>query len=103
MNNSGLNIVDREFLVNYVKSGTAEAWAPKRPYLVGEVTELDVAQYSGWAKLGCLLFTAERVEFKETNTKIAQFMERMFKTKGSYLLCKEDDMGFLVNPNAINY
>ena len=103
MNNSGLSTVDREFLVDYVKSGAAEAWAPKEPYLVGEVTELDVAQYSGWAKLGCLLLTAERVEFKKTNTKIEQFMERMFKTKDSYLLCKDDDMGFLVDPNAINY
>jgi len=97
-------IVDLEFLDEHVRSGSAEAWAPKLPFLQRYVSEDDL-RYSGkWCKLGCLLMTAQRLDFEATNAKIADFQKKFFRSgSDSYIVAQDDEMGYLVDKDAIHF
>eukprot|EP00928_Gymnodinium_smaydae_P016946 TRINITY_DN16439_c0_g1_i1.p1 TRINITY_DN16439_c0_g1~~TRINITY_DN16439_c0_g1_i1.p1 ORF type:complete len:486 (-),score=73.58 TRINITY_DN16439_c0_g1_i1:218-1639(-) len=96
------SIVDLEYLDRVVKDGTVEAWAPKPPFLAGEVTEKDCNYPGGWAKIGCMLMTARRVDFEATNKKLADFQKSFFRSD-SYILAEDDDIGYKVDKHVIDY
>lgn len=96
------DILDQQFLKSYVASGTVEAWVGKATYNCGRVTEDDLAEYSGWAKLGFLILTARRIDTQATNEKLAYFLKNLFRGReGTYLLAQDPDMGCEVDKYSL--
>ena len=52
-------IFDKAALGAMIADGTLDAFAPKKVYLNGVITEADRREYNGWAKIGCILLTME--------------------------------------------
>ena len=60
-----------------IAEGTLDAFAPKSVYLRGRVTESDLAEYNGWAKVGCVLLTMED-DLIAINARLDKVVRRLF-------------------------
>ena len=60
-----------------VEDGTLDAFAPKTCYINGKVTEADLREYNGWAKVGCILLTM-RDDNDAINAALDKIVKRLF-------------------------
>jgi len=79
------DVFDKDALAALVDDNTLDGFAPKPVYLHGEVTEYDLRQYGGWAKICCLLMTWEDAQ-EDINAKLDAVVKKLFYGK---------DTGFL--------
>mmetsp|Transcript_27209 Transcript_27209/g.84674 ORF Transcript_27209/g.84674 Transcript_27209/m.84674 type:complete len:500 (+) Transcript_27209:132-1631(+) len=78
-------IFDSKVLAALIADDTLDAFAPKPVYNNGVVTDYDLRQYGGWAKIGCLLMTWEDKE-DDINARLDTAVRKLFHGK---------DLGFL--------
>merc|ERR1712061_545831 len=52
-------IFNSEKLHALIKDNPLDGFGPKPVYIAGAVTDADLREYSGWAKIGCILLTME--------------------------------------------
>jgi len=70
-------IFDKEALAAMLADWTLDAFAPTKLYVRGDVTEADLREYNGWAKIGVLLLTMED-DLEAINSKLDGVMRRLF-------------------------
>mmetsp|Transcript_21317 Transcript_21317/g.44251 ORF Transcript_21317/g.44251 Transcript_21317/m.44251 type:complete len:496 (+) Transcript_21317:3-1490(+) len=75
-------IFDSDVLSALIGNGTLDAFAPKPVYVNGAVTDYDLRQYGGWAKIGCLLMTWEDKQ-DDVNAKLDTVIKQLFRGKDS--------------------
>ena len=82
---------DRSALASMCEDGTMDAWAPKGVYLRGEVTEHDLREYNGWAKIGVVLLTMED-DLDKINARLDTCVRRLFyNSERGFLPCEVID------------
>jgi len=98
------DIVDLDFLKKYVAKGHAECWTPKPAFKAGNVGPEEFTYGGGkWAKLGFMMLTAKRVDWADTNAKLKEMFEKLFKHPDSYILAEDDEIGHVVDKHALAY
>jgi len=84
-----------------------DAWIPKPVFLKGEVTDTDLVQYAGYAKVGCFNVTMFDADLPALNAKLAQVARRFFYGKDTGFLPikvvdKDGDAPTNLHPDALN-
>eukprot|EP00443_Scrippsiella_acuminata_P046718 CAMPEP_0115323592 /NCGR_PEP_ID=MMETSP0270-20121206/82025_1 /TAXON_ID=71861 /ORGANISM="Scrippsiella trochoidea, Strain CCMP3099" /LENGTH=148 /DNA_ID=CAMNT_0002743649 /DNA_START=83 /DNA_END=526 /DNA_ORIENTATION=+ len=74
------DVFDKKALAALVDNNTLDGFAPKPVYLHGKVTDYDLRQYGGWAKVCCLLMTWEDKQ-EDINTKLDRVVRQLFYGK----------------------
>lgn len=69
---------DKAALTAMINDTTLDAFAPKPVFLSGTVSEADLREYNGWAKIGCILLTMED-DLQKINSQLDTIVRRLFR------------------------